>query len=269
MKKIILASFLILKIVTGSAQEKIEIKLSSVSPSALLQQELGNASIKIAYSRPQVRGRKIFGELVPFDKLWRTGANDCTTLTTVKDIIFGDTILKKGSYSLFTIPSKNECVIIVNTDTSLHGENGYDEKKDVFRFKVPIVQIQNFYQTFTIEINDINSKGEGFLKILWENTLIKIPLKSKADADTMALIDTYLIKKISQDPKLLFQAANYYSFTNRNSKQAITWLLEAERLNADNFAYPNLRQKLAADLKDYPTAIDAAKKAIEIAERTK
>ncbi|MCL6460916.1 MAG: DUF2911 domain-containing protein [Flavobacterium micromati] len=269
MKKIILLSFLIFKIAAVSAQEKIEIKLTSTSPSASLQQELGSATIKIAYSRPLVRDRKIFGELVPFDKLWRTGASDCTTFTTDEDIIFGDTTLKTGSYSIFTIPSKNEWTIIVNTDTSLHGENGYDEKKDVFRFKVPIAQIQNFYETFTIEINDINSKGEGFLKILWENTMIKIPVKSKADADTMALIDTNLIKKTSQDPMLLFQAANYYSITNRDSKQAISWLLEAEKLDTDNFYYPNLRQKLAADLKDYRNAINAAKKAIEIAERTK
>jgi hypothetical protein len=269
MKKIILLSLLILITASASAQEKIEIKLTSTSPSASLQQELGSASIKIAYSRPLVRDRKIFGALVPFDKLWRTGASDCTTFTTDEDIIFGDTTLHTGSYSIFTIPSKNEWIIIVNTDTTLHGENGYDEKKDVFRFKVPVVQIQNFHETFTIEINDINSKGEGFLKIIWENTLIKIPLKSKADADTMALIDTYLIKKISHDPKLLFQAANYYTITNRNSKQAITWLLEAEKLDVDNFYYPHLRQKLAADLKDYPTAIDAAKKAVEIAERTK
>ena len=269
MKKIILVSFLIFKIAVLSAQEKVQIKLTSTSPSASLQQELGSATIKIAYSRPLVRDRKIFGELVPFDKLWRTGASDCTTLTTDEDIIFGDTTLKTGSYSLFTIPSKKEWTVIVNTDNTLHGENGYDEKKDVFRFKVPVEQIQNFYETFTIEINDINSKGEGFLKILWENTMIKIPLKSKADADTMALIDAYLVKKTSQDPKLLFQAANYYSITNRDTKQAISWLLEAEKLDTENFYYPNLRQKLAADLKDYRTAIDAAKKAVEIAERTK
>jgi tetratricopeptide (TPR) repeat protein len=269
MKKIILVSFLIFKIAVLSAQDKIQIKLTSTSPSASLQQELGSATIKIAYSRPLVRDRKIFGELVPFDKLWRTGASDCTTFTTDEDIIFGDTTLKTGSYSLFTIPSKKEWTVIVNTDTTLHGESGYDEKKDVFRFKVPVEQIQNFYETFTIEINDINSKGEGFLKILWENTLIKIPLKSTADADTMALIEANLVKKTSQDPKLLFQAANYYSITNRDTRQAISWLLEAEKLDTENFYYPNLRQKLAADLKEYAMAIEASKKAIAIAERTK
>lgn len=264
MRQLLLIGLLFFNIAALSAQEKVQIKLTSTSPSASLQQELGSATIKIAYSRPLARSRKIFGELVPFDKLWRTGASDCTTLTTDEDIVFGDTTLKAGSYSLFTIPSSTEWIIIVNSDTTLHGESGYDEKKDIFRFKVPVDHIQNFYETFTIEINDINSKGEGFLKILWENTMVKISMKSKADADTMALIDTYLIQKKSQDHKLLFQAANYYSITNRDAPQAITWLLEAEKLDPENFYYPNLRQKLAADLKDYPMAIEASKKAIAI-----
>lgn len=269
MKKIILLSLFILNITVLSAQEKVQIKLSSSSPSASLQQELGSATIKMSYSRPIARGRKIFGELVPFDKLWRTGASDCTTIIIDEDIVFGDITLKTGNYSLFTIPSKKEWIVIINTDTTLHGENGYDEKKDVFRLKVPIEQIQNFHETFTIEINDINSKGEGFLKILWEHTMIKIPLKSKADADTMALIDTHLIKKTSQDANLMFQAANYYSITGRDTNQAISWLLEAEKLDTENFYYPNLRQKLAVDLKDYAMAIEASKRAIANAERTK
>ena len=269
MKKILLLGFLIFNSTILLSQEKVQIKLTSTSPSASFQQELGSATIKMAYSRPLARGRKIFGELVPFEKLWRTGASDCTTITTDEDIDFAGFVLKAGSYSVFTIPSNKEWTIIINSDITLHGENGYDEKKDIIRLKVPVEQSRNFYETFTIEINDINSKGEGFLKIIWEDTLIKIPLKSKADGDTMALIDTYLIQKKSQDPKFLFQAANYFSITNRDAKQAIVWLLEAEKLDAENFYIPNLRQKLAVDSKDYSMAIEASKKALAIAERTK
>ena len=269
MKKILLLGFLIFNSTILLSQEKVQIKLTSTSPSASFQQELGSATIKMAYSRPLARGRKIFGELVPFEKLWRTGASDCTTITTDEDIDFAGFVLKAGSYSVFTIPGNKEWTIVINSDITLHGENGYDEKKDIIRLKVPVEQSRNFYETFTIEINDINSKGEGFLKIIWEDTLIKIPLKSKADGDTMALIDTYLIQKKSQDPKFLFQAANYFSITNRDAKQAIVWLLEAEKLDAENFYIPNLRQKLAVDSKDYSMAIEASKKALAIAERTK
>jgi hypothetical protein len=269
MKKIFLFPLIILQSVFISAQNKVQIRITSASPAASFEQEVGSAKIKITYSRPLVRGRKIFGELVPFDKLWRTGASDCTVITTSEDISFGNNVLKAGSYSIFSIPSINEWTIIVNSDTTLHGETGYDEKKDIMRFKVPLEKSPNFYETFTIELNDINSKGEAFLKILWENTMVKIPLKSKEDDTIVALIDQHIIKGKTQDANLLFQAANYYYSTNRDYKQAIIWLLEAEKINPQNFYYPNLRQKLASENKDYTIAIEAAKRAISIADKEK
>lgn len=269
MRKIIFTSFLLIQALLINAQEKIQIRTTSASPASSFEQEVGSAKIKIAYSRPLVRGRKIFGELVPFDKLWRTGASDCTVITTSEDISFGNNVLKAGSYSIFSIPSINEWTIIVNSDTTLHGETGYDEKKDIMRFKVPLEKSPNFYETFTIELNDINSKGEAFLKILWENTMVKIPVKSKEDDTIVALIDQHIIKGKTQDANLLFQAANYYYSTNRDYKQAIIWLLEAEKINPQNFYYPNLRQKLASENKDYTIAIEAAKRAISIADKEK
>ena len=269
MKKIFLFPLIILQSVFISAQNKVQIRITSASPAASFEQEVGSAKIKITYRRPLVRGRKIFGELVPFDKLWRTGASDCTVITTSEDISFGHNVLKTGSYSIYSIPSINEWTIIVNTDTTLHGETGYDEKKDIMRFKVPLEKSPNFYETFTIELNDINSKGEAFLKILWENTMVKIPVKSKEDDTIVALIDQHIIKGKTQDANLLFQAANYYYSTNRDYKQAIIWLLEAEKINPQNFYYPNLRQKLASENKDYTIAIEAAKRAISIADKEK
>lgn len=269
MKKTILTGLIILQSLLLSAQDKVQIRVTSASPAASFEQEVGSGKIKITYSRPLVRGRKIFGELVPFDKLWRTGASDCIVITTSEDISFGNNVLKAGSYSIFSIPSINEWTIIVNSDTTLHGETGYDEKKDIMRFKVPLEKSPNFYETFTIELNDINSKGEAFLKILWENTMVKIPVKSKEDDTIVALIDQHIIKGKTQDANLLFQAANYYYSTNRDYKQAIIWLLEAEKINPQNFYYPNLRQKLASENKDYTIAIEAAKRAISIADKEK
>lgn len=269
MKKTILTGLIILQSLLLSAQDKVQIRVTSASPAASFEQEVGSGKIKITYSRPLVRGRKIFGELVPFDKLWRNGASDCTVITTSEDISFGNNVLKAGSYSIFSIPSINEWTIIVNTDISLHGETGYDEKKDVMRFKVPIEKSPSFYETFTIELNDINSKGEAFLKILWENTLVKIPIKSGEDDTLLALIDQHVIKGKTQDANLLFQAANYYYSTNRDYKLAMTWLLEAEKLKPENFYYPNLRQKIASELKDYNNAIAAAKRAVTLADKEK
>ena len=266
MKKIVLLSFVLIQSLTLCAQEKVQIKLTPASPSASFVQELGNTTIKVNYNRPLVRDRKIFGELVPFDQLWRTGASNATQFSVSEEITFGGNKLKAGDYSLFSIPSKNEWIIIINTDTKLHGDSGYDEKKDIFRFKIPSEKAPHFYETFTIEVNDINTKGEAFLKVLWENTMIRIPIKSKDDETIMALINQNLIIENKQDASLLFQAANYYYTTERDSKQAIAWLLEAEKIESDNYNFPYLRQKIAAASNDYPAAIDAAKKALKIAE---
>lgn len=253
----------------ASAQEKIEIKTTSPSPSASFVQELGSTIIKVEYSRPLARGRQIFGDLVPYDKMWRTGASGSTILETNEDILFGNQNLKAGKYSLFTIPSKTEWTIILNTDTTLHGDSGYNEKKDVMRFKVPAGVAPSFYETFTIEVNDINSKGEGFLKLAWENNVVKIPIKSMADDHIMSLIAKHVISQKAQDANLLFQAANYYFSTNRDAATAVVWLNEAERLDTQNFYYPNLRHKLLASMNDFPNAIKAAEKAIAIAEAKK
>ena len=171
MKKTILTGLIILQSLLLSAQSKVQIRVTSASPSAAFEQEVGSAKIKVTYSRPLVRGRKIFGELVPFDKLWRTGASDCTVITTSEDISFGNNVLKAGSYSIFSIPSINEWTIIVNSDTTLHGETGYDEKKDIMRFKVPLEKSPNFYETFTIDLNDIHVTSSNnlinFIKFIY------------------------------------------------------------------------------------------------------
>jgi hypothetical protein len=249
------------------AQDKIQIKTTSPSPAASFEQEIGSTLVKVAYSRPLVRNRKIMGALVPFDQLWRTGASDCTTITTDENLMFGGTELAKGTYSLFSIPSEKEWTIIVNTDTSLHGDSGYDPAKDVMRFKVPVEKAPHFYETFTLEINDINTRGEGFLKLAWENTLIRIPIRSKADEQTMALIQVNLIQKQTSDANLLFQAANYYVSTNRDKSQAISWLQQAETIDAQNFYYPNLRQKLLGEQQNYTEALEVAQKALELAKQ--
>jgi hypothetical protein len=269
MKRVMLLSFFILQSLMINGQEKVQIKLTEPSPSASFEQEIGSTIVKVVYNRPLTRGRKIFGELVPFDEIWRTGASGCTTFTTSEAIEFCNATLQAGSYSIYTIPSKTEWAIVVNTDTTLHGTTGYDEKKDLFRFTVPVEKTPSFYETFTIEVNDINNKGEGFLKLMWENTMVKIPLKSKSDENILAIIEKYIIKEKSQNANLLFQAANYYYSTNRDYMKAIQWLSEAEKIDQTNFNYPNLRQKIYIDLKEYPNAIEAAKTALAIAETKK
>lgn len=248
-------------------QEKISFMTPPASPEASFTQQLINGEITVSYSRPFARGRKVFGGLVPFDSLWRTGAGGAPTINLTEEMIVGEKLLVPGKYAVFTIPGQKEWTIIINADTALHGTFGYDSKKDLYRFIVQAEKEQNFREAFTMELIDLNRKGEGFISLAWENTKVRIPLKSPIDEKVMATINTRLISNKEKDPELFYQAANYYYITGRDLDQAALWALEAEKADKENFNYPNLLQKIYADLQNYKSAIAAAKRAIVLGEK--
>ena len=267
MKKILIINILCLLSISLFSQEKIKLKTPAASPEAAFTQEIGTTELQVAYARPLARGRKIYGDLVPFGEVWRTGASDCTTLKFPDDLTIGDKKITAGKYALFTIPNLDEWIIIINTDTTLHGTTGYDDKKDVYRFKVKPSKTARFYETFTIELNDINARSEGFLNLIWENTVVQIPIKSLDDETILAAIQTRIVENKEQDADLFYQAASYYFSTKRDLKQAIDWVSSAQKLDAETYSYPNLEQKIWTELKDYRAAIGAAKRALDIAEK--
>jgi len=266
MKKLI-TILLFLFVTAISAQDKVSFLTPPASPEASFTQQLVNGEITVNYSRPLARRRKIFGGLVPFDSLWRTGASGATTIHLTEEIIAGDKRLLPGKYALFTIPGEKEWTIILNSDTTLHGAFGYDSKKDVHRFKALPVRSEKFYEAFTIDLTEITSRGDVFLSLSWENTSVRIPFKSTVDEKVMAEINTRLINNKEQNAELFFQAANYYYTTGRDLKQAAAWAAEAEKADKENFNYPNVAQKILADLKDYKNAILAAKRAVVLGEK--
>jgi hypothetical protein len=262
-----LTILLILFATSAAAQGKVSFVTPPSSPEASFTQQLVNGEITVIYSRPLARGRKIFGGLVPYDTIWRTGAGSATTLYSSEEIIIGDKLLPAGKYALFTIPGEKEWTIILNADTTLHGASGYDSKKDLHRFKIQPTKSPVFYEAFTIDLAEITSRGDGFLSLTWENTSLRIPIKSPLDEKVMADINKRLIDNKEQNTELYYQAANYYYSTGRDLKQAALWVMEAEKADKDNFIYPNLLQKILADMKDYKAAIQAAKRAILLGEK--
>jgi Protein of unknown function (DUF2911)/Protein of unknown function (DUF3347) len=272
MKKILLINALCFSALTIFAQQsasKVDFKSPTPSPEAAFTQQFGGSEIQVAYARPLARGRKIFGALVPFDSIWRTGASDCTSLKFKEEIIVGGKKMAAGKYALFTIPRAEEWTIILNSDTTLHGAFGYNEAKDVHRFTVKPAKTDRFYETCTIEINDFTPSGEASLNIIWENTIVKIPLKSLLDETIMADIQKRLIEGKEQGADLQYQAASYYYTTQRDLKQAATWATAAAKGDPENFYIPNLAQKIFADLKDYKSALEMVKLAIPLAEKKK
>lgn len=167
----LLVSFL-LSAGCGLAQEQLKLR---PSPLAIASVRYKDNYIKITYSQPQKKGRNIFGALVPFGKLWRTGANEATEMTTTTDIEFGGSLLKAGTYSLFTIPDKEQWTIIVNADVGLWGAYNYNADKDVYRFQVPVTSTDQEYEAFTISFDARNELAD--LLLFWDHTEVSIPVK--------------------------------------------------------------------------------------------
>jgi hypothetical protein len=146
------------------------------SPMAIAKIKLGgNAFVKVVYSRPFKKGREIFGGLVPFGQVWRTGANEATELTTTADLSLGGKTLKAGTYAVFTIPSKDKWTVIFNSDLGQWGAYTYDASKDVMRVDVPVQTVAGEFEAFTINLTKSADGAE--LVMLWDKTKVSVPVK--------------------------------------------------------------------------------------------
>lgn len=249
------------------ALAQVELKTPPPSPEAEWKQKVGFTDISVKYERPLMRGRKIFGALIPFDQIWRTGAGESTKIRFSDDVKFGGKEVKKGYYSLFSIPNLSEWTIILNTDTTGHGAFSYDAKKDVFRIKVKPETTTRVYESFSISIEDIMPNYSANLYLNWENTQVKIPIQSNADDVVMKDINTKINVEKLEDAKFFNNAAQYYFANKKDLKQALAWSKKSEEMVSDNYSYANLTTKILEEQKDYSAAIVSAQKTIELASK--
>lgn len=145
------------------------------SPLAISSMRYKDNYVKITYSQPQKKNREVFGDLVPFGKVWRTGANEATEITTTRDIQIDSILLKAGTYSLFTIPHPDKWTIIINSDVGLWGAYNYNPLKDVWRFDVPVTPTDKIYEPFTITFDQRNELAD--LLMMWDDTKVAIRIK--------------------------------------------------------------------------------------------
>ena len=156
------------------AQDELKPRISPLTVVSIRYKE---AYLKIVYSQPQKRGREIFGKVVPFGEVWRTGANEATEITVTQDITVYGTALKAGTYSLFSIPDKEKWTIIFNRELGQWGSYDYNSKMDVLRFEIPAKSIADnlVYEPFTIRIDQKTDSAEIFL--LWDKTQVSFPIR--------------------------------------------------------------------------------------------
>jgi len=181
MKRFLLVLGIILVIILGILTY-FRVHTKSFSPEDQVKFENGDLKINVFYNRPSKKGRVIFGELVPYGRAWRTGANEATTFETNKDLTFGDKILKAGKYSLFTIPEEQKWTILFNSESGqwgvgFNGEANRDPAKDVLTIEAPSVNIEKEVEKFTIEVSKMGEDHE--LTFIWDKTVVAVPFSIK------------------------------------------------------------------------------------------
>lgn len=240
-----------------------ELKLPALSPTAKVSQEFSTSSIDISYSRPSMRGRKIFGDLVAYNEVWRTGANSATKIKFGEDVTVGGQEVKAGEYALYTIPGKDQWEVILNKGVGNWGQMGYDKKDDIVRLMVKAQTTAYETATFTINIGNITLSSCN-IELMWEKTKVVIPVKANNQERLNAAID----KAINKPAVPYFQAANYYFETGQDLNKAMEYVNKALGQNPNAFYMYSLKARIAQKQGDKQEAIEAAKQSMELAKGT-
>lgn len=247
-----------------------ELKISTPQPSPLgkISQRVGLTDIDIAYSRPGVKGRTIFGELVSFGKIWRTGANSNTKITFSSDVMMDGQTLKAGSYGLYSIPNKDTWEIIFYSEADKNGvPRDWDDNKIAAKTTVEVGSMPMNIETFTIAFNDVTSTST-IIGLLWEKTYVGIKIEVPTDQMVSATIDAVM----AASPKAgdYYNAAIYYSQQDKDLKKANEWMEKAMSM-IEKPGFWQLRQQslIYAKIGETEKAIATAKKSLEGAKAAK
>ena len=248
------------------AQEAKKIEFPQASPLASVKERVGVTGVSIEYSRPSVRERKIFGGLVPYGQVWRTGANAATKITFSTDVKLGGAAVPAGSYALFTIPGEAEWTVILSKVVDDQwGSYAYNQKDDQARVKVKPVALAEPLETMTISLQDMLA-GKANLVIAWEKT--KVPIE----------IDTDLVGKVrpqieaamaGSGEKPYFSAAMFYYENDLDMAQATQWIEAAIKEQPEPPVWMVYRKGLILKKAgDKAGALAAAKASLALAEKT-
>lgn len=246
---------------TASAQ----LNTPQPSPTATITQKVGLTDVEVNYSRPGAKGRVVFGEVVPFGEIWRTGANGSTKIKVSSDVKIGSIDVPAGQYAIYTIPGKEEWTIILHKYLENWGAGGYDQTQDLGRFTVKPSKMMDKYETFTIDFSDLTT-STGNLNIIWENTKVSLPIVTPADE----MVEKQ-IAKMMEGPSAndLYNSARFYFEKDKNLDQALTYINQAVEKRADAFWYVHLQAKILAKLGKKKEALAAAEKSLAMAKAAK
>ncbi len=259
MKKILSTALICLIVAVASAQ----LKTPAPSPTQTIKQDFGLSSIELVYSRPAIKGRKIFGDLVPWNKVWRTGANSATRIKFNDDVLIGGQALKAGEYAIYTVPNENEWEVIINKGSANWGTE-YKMEDDIFRVKVKPIKLDQSVESFTMQFGNVKPTSAD-LQIMWDKTAVAIPITTDIDKQVMAQINSQVIK----DSRPYFQSAMYYLENGKDLNQAVQWFDKAIEQNPNGYWIYHQKANALAKLGKKAEAKAVAQKSMDIARQEK
>ncbi|MGL4346600.1 MAG: DUF2911 domain-containing protein [Chitinophagaceae bacterium] len=203
-----------------------QITIPDLSSQSTLIQHIGLDDIKVTYSRPSVKNRQIFGGIVPYNEIWRTGANGATLISLPVNIKINNTPIPSGLYSIFTIPGKDEWIVIFNKNTSLRGVSKYSQQEDILRFKVKPINLKDKVESFEIRFQNIKNDSAK-MQLAWDNVMIEFPISQAIDSRIMAAIKKNIIDSHCLESQPYYRASIYYLDNNKDLQQAYQWIKKA------------------------------------------
>ena len=261
MKQLLLIFLAFLTLTTTKAQS---LKIPQPSPAQTIKQDFGLGSIEISYSRPSAKGRTVYGDLVPYGDIWRTGANSATTISFSDEVSINGVKIPAGKYGLLTIPGEKEWTLIISKQTNVTSPADYKQDQDLVRVVVQPAVSATPTETFTIQIANIKNTSCD-VQLIWEKTIVALAVTTEIDTKVMKQIENTLVK----DNRPYFSGAFYYSENNKDLNQAISWYDKAIEQNPKGYwiYYQKARTLLKMGRKQ--EALIMSQKSMELAREEK
>lgn len=259
MKRIFFSLAMLGLMATAGAQQ---INTPAASTTQNISQTFGLGKVDVSYSRPSAKGRTVMGNLVPYGKVWRTGANQATTITFSDDVTIGGKAVKAGKYGLLSIPGASEWTLILTKDLDVTSPSAYKQENDVVRVTSAVNPLPMHIETFTVTLGEITGNSMN-LHLFWEKTLVMLPITANVDAKVMAQID----QAMNKDNKPYYAAAQYYYDNDKDMKQAKEWADKAVAANPNAFWMTMLNARICAKLGDKAGAKAMCDKTIDMATK--
>ncbi len=258
MKRLFLLLICGASLYAASAQQ---LRTPQPSTTQTIKQDFGLGSIELSYSRPNVKGRKVFGELVPYGKVWRTGANNATTITFSDDVMIGGTKVAPGKYGILSIPDASEWTLILTKQTNVTSPAAYKQDQDVVRVKSKIRTVSSPKETFTMVFANVTDT-QCELQIMWDNTSVSLPINTEVDSKVMKQIESTLLK----DSRPYYAAAVYYVDNGKDLNQAVEWFNKAIEQNPKAYWVHYQKARALAKQGKKKEALEVSNKSMELAK---